>query len=571
MARRERRGQAAAGLDSVRQTSRQNNFIAPRQNIRRRPLAWSAPRARQQTITQMNPFITFFHPEMEDQSLLSYEDDISYSLEESRRSPKRQKISRSKSALHSAPAAGEEQAPRSSSQSHASQAQSELVGEPFLVEEEGPKTPVTNRKIIPSSQSPADSPLSAQSRRASQAARRTPLQDRSANFTPRRSFQLKTPGLTRREIADSMSDAENENSESTMPLPRFKDLIAEQSTPSRAGVIKHGRTIPNLRGSGLVEEPVKDRDMAVEEMDHSRGPKELSASEEILESYNEEANMEDADFDAGMDTQAAIEILSSEMDVPSDDDDSAAAFKDEEEDAASDLFCTQPLKCEDARMPGTDLLPPTENRSLSAVVPNSSSSQTQKQNELHPPLPQPEKLEIETESQYEGGWHTYHPQASMSPTPSSAPLSQQPLHEETPATSTAMTVPTQPSSFKSTSNKIPQPGSPKFTVSPSQATTVDTTQASQNQSQRYHGGNSLGSNSARYKLARQISALIPSSPPPMEELDDDDPDLAKYAWTGVPLHDGQLLPEGLMMDDDLDDIPTDFGLEGLRDKEASSS
>ena len=311
---------------------------------------------------------------------------------------------------------------------------------------------------------------------------------------------------------------------------------------------------------------MKDRGPAVEEIDYSRGPKEFPASKEILESYNEEANVEDADFDAGIDTQAAIEVLSSEMDIPSDDDNSATAFKDEEEDAASDLFCTQPLKCEDARTSGVDLLPPTENRSLSAVVPNSSSSQSQKQKELQPPT-QPRKLEVETESQFEGSWHTYHPQSSMSPPPSSAPLSTQPLHEETPTTSTAMTVRTEPSSFKSPSNKFLQPASQKLAVPPSQATTVDTTQASQNQSQRYHGGNSLDSSSARYKLARQISALIPSSPPPMEELDDDDPDLAKYAWTGVPLHDGHLLPQGLMINDDLDDKPADFGLEGLRDKD----
>ncbi|KAL8875092.1 MAG: hypothetical protein Q9192_009103, partial [Flavoplaca navasiana] len=115
-----------------------------------------------------------------------------------------------------------------------------------------PKTPRTvRRKVIPSSQSPADTPISTCKRKSRTCQDVTPLKERSVN-TPSKSWAFSqsktTQKIPRLEVADS-TDVENDDSQSLFPLFVQKHPTSFQVAPAPRPKATQSVPHPNISSS----------------------------------------------------------------------------------------------------------------------------------------------------------------------------------------------------------------------------------------------------------------------------------------------------------------------------------
>ncbi len=565
---------------------KQVRFPPRKQTIKSSPSSWSASAKRQQTITQIDPFRPLYHPELKDQDLESdeYPDD-GY---EEMREPKRRKITQEETPVRRITRSADKK--RGGSTLGKKNAREKVVTpleenktihlniEDDLARMPPPKTTPKSRrtKEIPSSQSPVDTPLSTQSRRAARDISRSPLKDKSTNITPQRLPHRKSVSWARKlEIADSVETEESDSPYYTrgsiQNVPTQWGVTSGASsleTPQRAENVS--QTVPqNIDTSNEIPESVPcDQDEISRELTDS---KQDRVDTKVLDSDQEKDEPDGDNFDFGQDTQAAF--LSS--DATSHELHAGHGF-----DLVDD---TNTL----SRPPSNEISSPAlEGRAASAGERNatelnwsaqsiptvsqltrteSEEASVQLQNDLQR-VTQPAGF-LETDSQFERGWYPYIPPAQDPHPPSLNPLTPSPplrYQDQLPA-SQPKTIPTQPPKFLNADAIDIQP---QHLVPPSQATTAEATQTPPSSPSKHsqhlpHPSHSeISSTHSCPPLNPPTTTLpspqpFPSSPPPIPPPSSSQTESRKttqawvamgYAWEGAPLTESQLLPASLMED-----------------------
>ena len=192
-------------------TLRQKYFPSPKQTVCAKPSPWSTRSRRQQTITQMPLLIDFYHPQQEN---LEYEQETEEDHRERMPRSKRRKLSNGDVPAAPKTRRAKKQAvdpqPVPGPQNEDRRIKHDVLSEAAMVNSTmpPPKTPLRQRrKEIPSSQSPAGTPLSTQSRRSERQVSRSPLKEKSNAITNIPSIADTPKRLRwalRREVADSM-------------------------------------------------------------------------------------------------------------------------------------------------------------------------------------------------------------------------------------------------------------------------------------------------------------------------------------------------------------------------------
>ncbi|MCJ1245339.1 hypothetical protein MMC30_002543 [Trapelia coarctata] len=308
---------------------KQTHFTPRNRTVAPRPQSLSAPRTRQQTLTQID-FVSRVPAEDED-------DDLDYIFEDALRSRKRRKTMPE---TVSAPKAQAEKTRSTKRKAESNdrpgkagttledeQVEASMQTEPQTSTNTVMAPPKTPRKIvkteIPSSQSPTTTPLSIQSRRSTRNESRSPLRDKSTNIR-------NTPSVHGRsikkfswlEVQDTFDD-ENEASQAMVQVHSSESNrtggISEHdfaySNPFGAGI-----TIPNsMSDSGLSrsQNPVA----ATSVLPITQPTQIIKVEVRDSDSEGEEIDLEDDDYDAGADTQVALDqaeiLVSSSSNEPS--------------------------------------------------------------------------------------------------------------------------------------------------------------------------------------------------------------------------------------------------------------
>jgi len=490
---------------------KQCHFSAPKRTIRDRQPAWSAPSKYQQTITQMDPFHALFHPCADDEDLEYDEEEETYAASPVGR--KRRKVTPEKAMvrkIETRSAAREAVKPephRSRKQISPKAFHRDAEAEPSKPQTSlmpPPQTPRTSRKMeVPSSQSPADSPLSTQARTPARYHERSPLKERSTNYVLSKSTPKKVPRWAKKmEVADSF---ENDENESPFKTPRKPVKETKSSTPRPRGS-------PYETRSHLSALTMTGESNTLKEV--------LESSEGHIQRFQ----------DTGRSRTNVV--------LDSDTDDNIGEDDDEEDKQGLDALIGRSNEEAYSRTPMTNARPGLPNTTLLSkpspassianepLIPLSESDEASAQlsDDLHRAI-LPSALQ--TESQYENAWLPYHPITTLS----SSPLSTSPSPpNQAPSTPQPMTVPTQ---------LLPP-------IPPSQATTTDNTQPPSS------------------SLALP-SSPPPMPPPPSSSSPSAGKRWAGFEWDGVRLTDSQLLPESLMRDS-VGGPPLDFGLEELEEE-----
>lgn len=365
-----------------------------------------------------------------------------------------------------------------------------------------PRTPQIRRiREVPSSQSPPDTPLSTHSRRSWGSPTRSPLQARSPNIRT-----AATPSSRRRlfptklEIADTMDSGEEDSQTPLAAVTAKEDYQIYMPAAPRSPSVPD---LNALKSGGRSHSPVNFNDCA-----SSAASRQVKS--EILDSEDEgtDHSVDENDFAAGAETQAACEVIASS---------SPSQFK--------------------------------EKIQLMSVIAQTSSAAEQGEDQETEGMedgevPSPPRLAPETESQFENAWR------SLSPPPPLSSFSSSPNHISPNDPST----PSPPSPFKH-----PQPPTQAAPIPPSQATTVDITQRTQPHLPLPLPTNLSSSTSKKTsRKLRSSSPSIPRPPPPhplsssplcSRKMPYEEP------WTGYGggwdnrrLTDSQLLPDSLMND-----------------------
>ncbi|KAL2044728.1 hypothetical protein N7G274_002503 [Stereocaulon virgatum] len=617
----------------------QVHFAPVRRTIRERGPAWSAPSKRQQTITQMNPLRSFYHPSSEDEDMKSDHGDeegqgsyIASLVGRKRRKvmPTRQTITRSTrwqtitqmnpfhSLYHPEPedvqlkseeiaekesrepspitrkarqTAVKKKSPGSAEgmvKSQASRA-NDLIGQQdartglpqkrrasrlskpqtAAASMPPPQTPLSSKKKeIPSSQSPADTPVSARSRRPMREYSRSPLKERSTNIvlsTPRNSARWRAKLVG----ADSLDSREDDSPVLTRGKSEIESLgsvIHQADVDTEELSILLVRDVATHGASPDYVPRDKHRRAAV-----VRDSVQAATGKEVLDS--DEDIDEDEDDKPSVDNQTVL-VSSSAPSIPS------PSLQDTLERTCSVVNCQSKGHNSQPNYGGVQELfniPQSTQRNKSTNQHSSPRFQIVEYalNDpaiSHQPAPSSPTLHrtdseqasaqlfgdlrrvtepiLETESQFEAAWHSYHPAGNENSHDEPSNILSSPNYIQV-QSSPPTTVPRQPPSAHADTNLTPPKNSRQFKVPvpPSQATTTDITQPSP----RDIPSSQIFPSSRRAPASSHIQ--VPSSPPPMPPLSSSpvagrkatDP-WERFEWNGVRLTDSQLLPESLLND-----------------------
>ena len=526
--------------------------------------------AQRQTITQMVPFRALYHPELEEENLDDLEDEYKENNVPSPMKKRKRKVSpenapsgKIKKRRHKRVLSQVEQQPGHETEYDGRQQIKQSI--PSKQKNLGeilhpPVTPRSRRKEIPSSQSPADTPLSLQSRRSFRAYTRSPLKERSTNIAPATTSRRDGAQWGRKvEIADSLESRENESP----VLMRASTSVAARSLHNRSeseGKCSQVRTHSTVtRTAGL--DYISD-DWQWEETQRKDSYQD-TLRREIVDSDGEDEGNHDTN-PVWQATLHSKDTSPTQQRAPGHQRDRFSAARSSsspESQQQSNLQNRHSIETSGLTKhisPNPALSPPSI-----PTFPRTDSEQVSAQ--LFNDLRRVTEPTLETESQFEAGWHSYHPPSlpSSPPAPIASP------------SSPAMTIPTQPlpphttAAFTQTQpNTSTQLNLP---VPPSQATTTDTTQPSPRRlpSSQFQflpsPSRTLPTTSSRRTAAAVVtdfpsssppSMPPPSSPPPMppppsSSLGVGESTAMGFQWNGVRLTDSQLLPESLLNDDSL--------------------
>ncbi|KAL9130084.1 MAG: hypothetical protein Q9217_001643 [Psora testacea] len=511
---------------------------------RSKPAPWSAPSKRQQTITQMDPFHSIFHPQP-DQENLEYDERVAHVYEGPHRGPKRRKLSHeettgrriTRSEMKKNSACALAMNPKSSGFNKAQNSpkpkseDSTLMPPPLT-------TPQRKRqKVIPSSQSPPDTPLSNQSRRSIRDVYQSPLKEKSTNIILPASEGKYIRWAGRREIADSMEKEEDDNS------PLWMDN-------SKSAARSSGQGSRINRSQDLKRAPTEDsqqKDSLETRYSIVRTGHPLIKSETTAMDRQDECN---EDFETKNDFWAASSSMAPLLNSPALEAGHTMGDGRQCPRLGSEYLANSAQKSgteqgifgthHDITWPSNPL-EDMESKGSSAPTrsPQFESESQEASIQLVNDLRRATQAQpgVETESQFENAWHSY------KPPPPDDPETQCSLHY---ASSPPPGIPGESIQKPITINS--QHPTPPYDdgfakpfrkpIPPSQATTVDITQPSPR------------------KSSHCSSTPLQSSPPPMPPPTSS-PMLSRkttmdecpgYEWSGGELTDSQLLPASLMED-----------------------
>ena len=571
---------------------------------------------RRQTITQMDPFRSLYHPDPEDVDLKSEEIEEKEDREPLPVTRRARKTAMKKKSPGSAEGMAKSQA------SMAKDLIGQQVPQPGLPQKRRaarlskpqiaaasmppPQTPLSSKKKeIPSSQSPTDTLVSARSRRPMRGYSRSPLKERSTNIvlsTPRNSARWRAKLV----VADSLESREDNSPVLTRCNSKVESL---GSAIHQADVDTEKLPILLVREAATygasADDLPRDGHRRVAEV---RDSVQAATRKEILDS--DEDNGEDEDDKPSVETQTVL-VSSSAPSIPS-----------------PNLHNTlKPTSNVTDHQPKSPTCQPDDG-DVQELLNIARSSQRSKSTNQHPsqsfrfiqhafidptlldqPAPSKPILHrtdseqasaqlfgdlrrviepiLETETQFQGAWHSYHPADHENPNDESSNILSSPNYIQI-QSSPPMTVPTQPPPLRVNTTFTPLQNSSQFKVPvpPSQAITSDITQSSPRQIRSSQAFPSFRKNlasshiqvpSSPPSILPPSSSLIqvPSSPPPMPPPSSSpvtgrratDP-WKGFEWNGVRLTDSQLLPESLLNDSLIGPVGGFLGLsqEGLEEE-----
>ncbi len=510
--------------------------------------------AQRQTITQMDPFRALYHPELEDENLDDLEDELK---ENNVPSPMKRKRNVSpekapsgkfrKRRLKQEVSEMEQQLGRGTEYD---ERQHKRGSRPWQQKSSGrilppPVTPRSQRKKeIPSSQSPADTPLSMQSRRSIRTYSRSPLKERSTNIAlAKTSCRDGARWRKKVEVADSLESREDESpvlmrastSMGASSSENASDFGEKFSQLPMDSTITRTTALDNISDKGQRHETEgkdSDRDISGREIDDSNDeddddhPDASLARQATLHSKDTSLTQQRAPDDQRHRSRATGSSSSPQSPQQS----NLQTRYSIERSGLTNHISTKPTL-------SPPLIPPfrrTDSEQASAQLLKDLRCVTEPR--------------LESESQFEAGWHSYHPPTNDDDSP---PNLSSPTPIESPS-SASMTVPTQLLPPRTTAESI-QPNDStqlKLPVPPSQATTTDATQPSP----RRMPSSQFFPSPCKLPVSSKAAAF-PSSPPPMPPpssslaAESTAADLGMgFQWNGVRLTDSQLLPESLLND-----------------------
>lgn len=476
-----------------------------------------------------------------------------------------------------------------------------------------PKTP---RKIIkteiPSSQSPATTPLSIQSRTSSRHQSRSPLKAKSTNIRNSQSIHARTikkiSWTPRLEVKDTFDD-ENEATQAILPIDR------SESNPTEGGSEHHfasnnpsgsGFIIPNSRTDSSLSLS-KESEIDTCEVPTAQPTQPFKTEVRDSDSEGDEDNLDEEDFGAGADTQAALDhveiLVSSSSNEPSLCSD---PIDEQPHSISADADTTETSTRDDeAAVPTSILDTPSKNQRFLKLYTNSNPQPpTSAPTQPHTPPPQPSPSD-EASAQLYADLDRHTQSQTRTPLPphrtsllekASRPASPpKAAHNRYTHNRNTQRTQTQTQATQNLLSNVPT-SSPHGHVPLSQATTTDTTQrsplASRTQlppSSQPPTGSEAHIPSSPQLQSQHLPVLPPSSPsrhpefttnpfpaqlasstnPPLTRAFATDPQFdaqtaplvfssspvagdgggshrASPLWNGEPLTDSQLLPDSLM-------------------------
>lgn len=570
--RRKKRGPTVQTYETV-ERPKQAHFTPRNRTVTSKNLSLSTPRTRQQTLTQID-FVSRYSSDQEDVDLNYIEDDA-------RRARKRRKMmaeaqlvsqveSRATKALKRRDISSEDmEEARPAQPDEGLPHSSPPHGHTAPLSMPPPRTPKKTRKMeIPSSQSPADTPLSMRSRKSGRNVSRSPLKQRSTNLPMSRPLlpgTRKDIGVTPKlEVEDTY---EYESSRSTRSRSTRQQSTEEYvaAGASFLRLLDH----PQHFAEHTQEEEVSDSgnreipDTETTDMALSSAAERKSTKSEVADSSDEGAGVGDEeDYSVGNDTGAALGafgILPSQIrnqtqqqsmepeghNEPSLSNDETTALvagsghteaipqtsqqQPREPTVQSETSSKTTSSGPSQHTPVPDShssTPPKSSTPKASLFPRTESEEASEQlsNDLIR-LTQPCPV-LETDSQFQSAWRDYSP-----PRTSDA---EEPDHED-------QELPHLPSDTLS-ADSAPH-------VRPSQATTVDVTQSSPRIARTQPSPLQCRTQSRRLRSQLQPPGpLHSSSPPPMAPLSSSPAKGVELVWDGERLTDSQLLPDSLMND-----------------------
>ena len=389
------------------------------------------------TITQMVPFRALYHPELEEENL----DDLENEHKENN-VPSPVKSRKRKVSPENAPSGKIQKRRQKQEKSHIEhqhghgtesderQPKKENTRSKQTSVEETlhpPVTPRSKRKEIPSSQSPAETPLSTRSRRSFRAYSRSPLKERSSNFAPATTSRRGGSRWGRKvEIADSMESREEESP----VLKRASTSINSSGPENASGFGGKFSQLPTdstvTRTAGL--EYISDNWQWEETQ--RKGSNRGILRREIIDSDEEN---EDDDPDASLVGQARLHSKDTNVTQQrvhdNQRDRSRAARSSSSPQSQQQSNVRNHHSIERSRLSKHISTKPTPSPpSSNAPFPLTDSEQASAR--LFHDLHRVTEPTLETESQFEACWHSYHPPPASLP---SSPPPQLPITSPSPS------------------------------------------------------------------------------------------------------------------------------------------
>ncbi|MCJ1256257.1 hypothetical protein MMC24_004078 [Lignoscripta atroalba] len=615
MPTRSRKRQSAGQAYQTVQASRQTRFTPRNRTVSSKNLSPSARKTRQQTLTQID-FVSRFVPEDD-------EVDLAYVHDEAPRPTKRRKTVaesatpsrvQTRAARRLVVKEGDNERPARSTDPEARYAK--LSTAPARSVKESippPETPRTVRKVeIPSSQSPADTPMSTQSGKSIPTNFRSPLKERSTNVVVQRGIPSAGKAIRQIPILEIQDTYDVDNEDIQMPSQAGSHGL--QSSGSNTF-----RKQPLLISPGTGDNrDIDSISTNTKEATYPASGTHLSESSldrltqtiksEIRDSDSDEdsENIQDDDFEVGPETQFALMraassplSLRAEEDLNLPDRGADANYSAAETIPVAELW-TPPsglhavnashpeaeivqLSSEDREgNPNTRALlpkPRSKGHPHYSDLPQSSTCNLQRSeseevsaqltNDLHRLTQlqhQPQSL-LETESQFENAWRDYSPPTlSIDDGDGQDKPSRNYAHDFN--TSTSPTLPPLPiPSSQATTVDITQP-SPRTQTHPRDTQPSSSSLhanlpplLSSSSSSKNKQKNKQKSKKTKTKTRRPHTPPPPFPLPPISFLPSSSPLLdtaaitrgaqGRYsfaAWDGKPLTESQLLPDSLMND-----------------------
>lgn len=548
---------------------RKKRKITPAKTSSRKASTGSAQR---QTITQMVPFRALYHPELEEENL----DDLEEEHKENN-VPSPMKKTKRKVSPESAPSGkirkrrqvqetARSEQPGQGTEYDDLQQKKQIIPSKQKCSGEflhPPVTPRSQRKEIPSSQSPADTPLSTRSKRSFRAYSRSPLKERSTNIAPATTSRRNgTRGERKVEIADSMESREEESpvlmrASTCMAVP---DLANSSGLGGKYSELPTDSTVTWTAGLDYISNDWQWEETQQKDFNQATLGREIIDSDEDNDDDDPGASLIRAGTLHSKDTTRTQQPMHHNQRDPFSTARSSNSPQSYQQSNPRNSHSILRSSLTRHTSPNS---PPSPPSIPPLPLTDSAQASAQLLNDLHR-ITEPT---LETESQFEAGWHSYHPPSL----PSSPP---QPTIES-PSSSAPMTVPTQPLLRRSTADSTHNlpPYAPAHStkphlpvIPPSQATTTDTTQPSPSRKmpssqQPFHSPHKIPTTSSKTAALAFPSSpppmLPPSSPPPMPPPPSSSLGVGEstaaglFQWDGVRLTDSQLLPESLLRDDSL--------------------